>query len=401
MNTNPETKKIELNELLARGVEKIFPNTEFLKAKMMRGEKVSLYLGVDPTGPTLHLGHVIPLKKLAKFQKLGHRITLLIGDFTAMIGDPTDKTATRKKQTRDEVLQNCKEYKKQASKFISFDGENPATLRFNSEWFGRMSFEDAVNLESEMTVDQMSKRDMFRVRAQEGKSTYIHEFIYPLMQGYDSVAMDVDGEIGGNDQTFNMLAGRDLMKSLKHKEKFVIAMKLLVDPTGKKMGKSEGNMVALDQTPDDMFGAVMSWGDDLIVPGFEIVTDVPEKEIENIKTSLESGENPRGFKIQLAREIVRMCHGEKEAEEAEKEFEKTFAKGGVPDDAPEVTVAEGTALVDVLLSENIVSSKTDWRRLVDEGAVTLMPDTKITDASEKASVGVYKIGKRRFIKIKI
>ncbi len=396
IDTNPE--KIE--ELLARGVEKLFPSTDFLKAKMLRGEQVSLYLGIDPTGPTLHLGHVIPLKKLAQFQKLGHKITLLIGDFTAMIGDPTDKTAARKKLTHDEVLQNCKEYKKQASQFISFDGDNPAAFQFNSKWLDVLSYQEVLELCSHMTVQQMLARDMFEKRMQEGTPIYLHEFMYPLMQGYDSVAMDVDGEIGGNDQTWNMLVGRDLLKSLKNKEKFVIAMKLLVDPAGKKMGKSEGNMVALDQTPEDMFGAVMSWNDDLIVPGFEIVTDVPIKEIEEIKTFLLSGENPRDFKAQLASEIVKMCYGEKEAGRAMGEFEKTFSKGGVPDDIKEIFVAPGTPLVDILLAENIVSSKTDWRRLVEEGAVTLMPDIKIINPTSTIQPGVYKIGKRRFVKIK-
>lgn len=396
VDTNPE--KIE--ELLTRGIERIYPNINFLKAKMLRGEKVTLYLGIDPTGKTLHLGHVIPLKKLAAFQKLGHHIILLMGDFTAMIGDPTDKTAARKQLTREEVLENLKEYKKQASKFISFTGNNPASFKFNSEWLDKLSYKEGLELASLMTVQQMLERDMFKKRIESHEPIYIHEFMYPLMQGYDSVAMDVDGEIGGNDQTWNMLAGRDILKALKNKEKFVVATRLLTDSTGKKMGKTENNMVALNQTPEDMFGKVMSWSDDLLLPGFEIVTDVSLSEILSIKKSLGSGSNPRDFKIKLAREIVSMCHGEKEAQDAQENFEKTFAKGGVPDDVLELIIATGTLLVDVLLSENIISSKNEWRRLVEEGAVTNMhKDEKIHNVATTVESGVYKIGKRRFVKI--
>ncbi len=312
--TNIDPAKIE--ELLTRGVENIFPNRDLLKAKMFRGEQITLYLGIDPTGKTLHLGHVIPLKKLAGFQKLGHKIILLIGDFTAMIGDPTDKTATRTQLTREQVLENCKEYKKQASKFISFSGENKAELKFNSEWLDKLSYREGLELASHMTVQQMLARDMFEKRMKDGVPIYIHEFMYPLMQGYDSVVMNVDGEIGGNDQTWNMLAGRDLLKILKHKEKFVIATKLLTDSTGKKMGKTEDNMVTLEQTPQDMFGKIMSWSDGLILPAFEIVTDVPLPEIERIKESLASGANPKEFKTRLAKEIVTMCHGREQAVEA-------------------------------------------------------------------------------------
>lgn len=392
----------QIDELLSRGVENIFPNKEFVKAKMMKGERVTLYLGIDPTGPTLHMGHVIPLMKLSKFQKLGHQIILLMGDFTAMIGDPSDKTATRKKLSHDDVMQNLKEYQKQASKFISFSGSNKALFKFNSEWLGKLNFADVLDLASEMTVQQMLERDMFENRMKEGRPIYIHEFLYPLMQGYDSVAMDVDGEIGGNDQTFNMLAGRNLMKSLKNKEKFVIATKLLVDSSGKKMGKTENNMVSLDQDHIEMFGKVMSWSDELIVPALEIVTDVPMSDIEGIRESLSAGKNPKEFKIYLAKEIVSSYHGEEKAKQAEENFENTFSKGGIPENITEVTVAKNTALVDILIVEQIVISKSEWRRLVSEGAVTnAESEEKITNPDFKVEDGVYKIGKRRFIKIKV
>ncbi|MBY0376550.1 tyrosine--tRNA ligase, partial [Patescibacteria group bacterium] len=314
------TDEAKIDELLSRGIENIFPNREFLKSKLLKGERMTFYLGIDPTGPTLHMGHVIPIRTLAKFQKLGHQIILLMGDFTAMIGDPTDKTATRKKLTHKEVMKNLKEYKKQASKFISFSGSNKALFKFNSKWLAKMKFAEVLDLASEMTVDQMLKRDMFARRTEEGKPIYIHEFLYPLMQGYDSVAMNVDGEIGGNDQTFNMLTGRDLLKSLKNKEKFVVATKLLVDSSGVKMGKTENNMISLNQTANEMFGKVMSWTDSLIVPGFEIITDISISEVEKMKTELASGINPRDLKMKLANEIVKMYHGEKLAKLAEENF---------------------------------------------------------------------------------
>ncbi len=396
------TDEVLIDELLFRGVENIFPSKDFLKSKLIKGERLTLYLGIDPTGPTLHLGHVIPLLKLAKFQKMGHQIILLMGDFTAMIGDPTDKTATRKKLSHDEVMQNLKEYQKQASRFISFDGSNKALFKFNSTWLSKLNFEQVLDLASNMTVQQMLERDMFSVRLKEGKPIYIHEFLYPLMQGYDSVVMDVDGEIGGNDQTFNMLTGRNLMKSLKNKEKFVIATKLLIDPSGNKMGKTENNMVSLNQDNVEMYGKVMSWSDDLIVPAFEIITDVPEADIFAIKESLDTGKNPKDLKMYLARELVTICHGEKAAQIAEENFEKTFSKGGVPDEVIEVSVAKDSFMADILMAQQIIVSKTEWRRLISEGAITNMDnDAKITDSNAKVESGTYKIGKRRFIKIKV
>jgi tyrosyl-tRNA synthetase len=396
IDTDPQ--KIE--DFLTRGIENIFPSADFLRTKLLRGERVSVYLGIDPTGPTLHLGHIIPILHLAKLQKMGHQIILLMGDITAVIGDPTDKSATRKKLTHSQVMDNLKEYKKQASKFISFDGDNPARFRFNSEWFAKMSMVDCLELASNGTVGQMMKRDMFRKREQEGKEIYVHELLYPLMQGYDSVAMDVDGEIGGNDQTFNMLVGRDMLKNQKNKEKFVIATKLLIDSSGQKMGKTEGNMVALDQSPEDMFGKVMSWDDELIIHGFEIITDVPMDEVRKMGDDLTAGKNPKDFKIKLAKEIVKMCHSEKAADNAEKSWNKTFSQGGVPEDVLTMTVAPDVFLCDILLAEKIVESKTDWRRLVEAGAVTNMTTgQKVCDDKIRAESGVYKIGKRRFVKV--
>ncbi len=391
-----------INELLSRGIENIYPNRDFLEKKMHSGEKVSLYLGIDPTGPTLHLGHMIIIKKLRDFQKLGHKVILLIGDFTGMIGDPTDKTATRKKLTREEVLKNATLYKEQASLFLNFSGENPAVLKYNSEWLGKMNFEDVLNLASHMTVDQMLKRDMFENRTKEGKPIFIHEFLYPLLQGYDSVAMNVDGEIGGNDQTFNMLTGRHLMKQLQEKEKFVLTTKLLADSTGAKMGKTTNNGVSLTDTPFEMFGKIMSWTDDMILGGFELCTDVSLAEIADMKAGIEKGENPKHFKMRLAKEVITLFFSKEKADEAEQNFNDTFKKGGISEDAEEVNVKAGEKLVDVLLQNKIVASKGELRRLVEEGAVSEVGGEKISSIDFPLERDIdLKVGKRRFLKVRV
>jgi len=393
--------KDDIKELLSRGIQNIYPTKEFLENKLKKGEKLTIYLGIDPTGPTLHLGHAIQIKKLAEFQKMGHKIILLMGDFTAMIGDP-DKIAARKQLTHKEVMNNLKLYKKQASKLISFKGKNKAMFKFNSKWLSKMNFEKVLSLASQMTVQQMLERDMFDKRIKEGKPIYLHEFMYPLMQGYDSVAMDVDGEIGGNDQTFNMLCGRDLMKTMKNKEKFVITGKLLEDNSGKKMGKTENNMLALSDSNEEMYGKIMSWTDGLILPGFELCTNVSSTELEDIARDLSLNVNQKDLKMKLARQIVTIYHGEKKGEEAEKNWENTFSKKETPEDVEIFEVKENDLLVDIFLKNKIVSSKGEYRRLVDEKAITnLDTNEKISTTTEKIKEGTYRIGKKRFCRIEI
>jgi len=397
MKIDTDPKKIE--EFLSRGIENIYPNTDFLRKKLLSGERQTIYWGIDPTGPSIHIGHALPLRKLAEFQRLGHQVIFLIGDFTATIGDP-DKLSVRKPLTRKEVLNNAKNYKKQASKFLKF-GWTGARFEYNSKWLRKMNLEKVLELASKMTVDQMLKRDMFQERMKQGRPVYIHEFMYPLMQGYDSIAMDVDGEIGGNDQIFNMLAGRDLVREALNKEKFVVATKLLVDPSGIKMGKTMGNMVALDDKPSDMFGKIMSWTDGMILPGFELCTDLSLEEIEKIKQELSSGVNPRDIKVRLAKEIITIYHNKEEADKAEQDFIKTFKEGGLPENIDEVVAANGEALADLSVKAGLVKSKGEFRRLVLEGAVSNQETSdKITDPTFKViSTSIFKIGKRRFLKV--
>lgn len=400
MNKSADEANIDI--LLERGIENIYPNKEEVKERLLSGPQ-TIYFGIDPTGPTLHLGHAIVLRKLRDIQKMGHKIILLIGDFTAMIGDPTGKDEARNQLTREEVLKNAEKYKEQAALFLNFEGENPVELKYNSEWLDNLTFKDVIDLASHMTVQEMLKRDMFRKRVESERPIYMHEFLYPLMQGYDAVAMDVDGEIGGNDQVFNMLAGRTLLKQMKDKDKFVIGMTLLVDPTGKKMGKSEGNMVTFEDEPLDMFGKVMSWTDEMIIPGFLLCSDVSIDEIEDIEESLSSGDNPRDIKMRLGREIVSTYHGKERADVAQEEFIKTFKKGGIPDDIETTAVSKGEELSEVLVDQGIITSKSQFRRLVDEGAVTRMDtEEKITEYDYAVTESIIvKVGKRRFLKIDV
>lgn len=391
-----------IENFLNRGLENVFPNKDFLKSKLIKGERLSFYLGVDPTGP-MHLGHMIPMLKLSELQELGHQVILLIGDFTAMIGDPTDKTATRKQLTREQVLKNCENYKDQAGKILNFNGSNKAMFKFNSDWLSKMNFSDVLELSSKVTVEQMLKRDMFEKRISENKPIFIHEFMYPLMQGYDSVAMNVDGEIGGNDQTFNMLMGRDLVKIFKNKEKFVIATKLLVDSNGKKMGKTDGNAVSMDQTPEEIYGRVMSWNDNIIINAFEITTKVSLDEIKDIKKSIDSGTNPKQMKSRLAKEIISIIHDKDSADRAEKSFDSLFKNKEIPKDIQELSINKNELVKDVVVSNNIVSSNTEWRRLIESSAVTEFPNEEVIKDPyikfEKDTV--LRIGKKRFVKIVI
>lgn len=390
------------SQLVDRSVEDVFPSKGFLQKLMLEKKRLRVYAGIDPTGDSLHIGHAIILKKLKEFQDLGHETILLIGDFTAMIGDPTDKTAVRKKLTEKEIKSNLKSYKKQASKLLRFSGKNATKIAFNSKWLKKLDMKDVLELTSLMTVDQMMKRDMFAKRVDEGKPVFIHEFMYPLLQGYDSVAMDVDVEIGGNDQMFNMLVGRDFLKKLKNKEKVAVTMKLLTDSSGKKMGKTEGNMVSLSNTAVDMYGKIMSWTDGMIYPGFELCTFVSGDELDGIRAELAHPDtNPKSLKCHLALEIVKIYHGDAKAAEAAEYFSKAFGSREMPEDIETFKVRKGEKLSAALIEKGILSSVGEFKRLVGEKAIKIDGTAEITDFNHVIDSDItLKVGKKRFVSFK-
>ena len=397
------TDKKMVDEVLSRGVEKIYPDKESLAKVLLSGKRIKLYCGFDPSASTLHLGNAIQLNKLAQFQALGHEVIFLVGDFTGMIGDPTDKKAARKKLTRKEVLANAKNYKKQAGVFLNFFGKNKAKIMYNSKWNDKLNFKDLIELSSNFTVQYMIQRDMFQERLKKEQPIYLHEFLYPLAQGYDSVAMDVDLEIGGNDQMFNMMAGRDLMKAIKNKEKFVLTTKLLVDSSGQKMGKTEGNMINLDNEAKEMYGKVMSWPDEVIIPGFELCTKTGMSRIEEVAKEIEGGGNPRDYKMELAREVVKIYYDERGAKQAEEEFIKTFQKKEAPDEIRSKKLKiKSINIVDLLIEAELVSSKGEARRLIIQKGIKV--DGKaVEDVNKKIDISEERLlqrGKRQFIKVK-
>lgn len=388
--------------LLNRGVDTVYPSPEALSEVLASGKKLTLYLGVDPTGALLHIGHTVALRKLAQFQQAGHKVILLIGDFTGRIGDPTGKDKTRVPLTTEQIVENAKTYQTQAAKILDFDHPtNPVQLRYNSTWLAKLSFADVVKLASEFTVQQMLERDMFDRRLKENKPISLHEFFYPLMQGYDSVAMDVDLEIGGTDQTFNMLAGRTLQRSLNNREKFVVTVPLLADSNGVKIGKSEGNVIAITAEPADLYGKIMALGDDVIVQCFELCTDLSMEMIEEVKQQLANGQNPKEAKMLLAREIVTLYHTAEAAQLAEQEFHKVFAEHGKPTDIPKKYAPQTTEALTVLVELGLAENKSAAKRLFEQGGVKLN-DQKVTDWKSAFNLkpgDILQVGKRNFVEI--
>ena len=380
----------KIDEVLTRGVAQVLPDKKGL-ADLMARKKIKLYQGFDPSMPSLHLGNFVGLMKLRQFQKLGHEVIFLVGDFTGMIGDPTDKLSTRKKLTRVEVLENAKSWQEQASKVLDFKGVNPAKMLFNSEWSDRISFKDLLEITSNFTVQQMIERDMFQERLKKNEPIYLHEFLYPVAQAQDSVVMDVDLEIGGSDQVFNMLAGRTLMKAVKGKEKYVLATKLLVDKEGNKVGKTTGNALFLDSSPNDFFAGIMSFPDEVIHLGFELLTETPlNGEKEKIK------KNPMAEKKRLAREVVKVLWGETGARDSQKSFEQTFQER-----RPEfkIKVAAGESLAKTITPFTNLQSISDAKRFIRQKAVDVN-GTVASDPNLTVKPGdKIKVGSRTFLKV--
>ena len=395
----------KVEELLTRGVEKIYPSKEELEKVLRSGKKLKIYQGFDPTGIQLHIGHMVGLRKLKQWQDLGHHVIFLIGDGTGQAGDPSGKKHAREKfLTREELRKNAVDYIKQAGKIVRFEGENPVEILFNGDWLNELKLVDILNIAGRFSLQQLLERDLFQQRIKQGEDVNLREFLYPLLQAYDSVAMEVDLELGGSDQTFNMLAGRTLIKKMKNKDKFVMTTPLLTDSRGVKIGKTEGNVIALTDKPEDLFGKIMAFPDDVIIKGFEYLTNVTAEEIKRIEKELPKGENPVDFKKKLAFEIVKELSNTQDAEKAQKSFEQTVQGKELPDDVPVFQYdANGDQdIVSLLMQTKLAASKSDAKRLIKQGGVSI-DEIIIKNLDEPVTPKggmILRVGKRKFVKIK-
>lgn len=387
-------------ELLKRGTEEII-SEELLLQKLERsvktGKPLKIKQGFDPTAPDIHIGHAVSIRKLKQFQDLGHTVIFLIGDFTGMIGDPSGRNEMRKRMTKEDVLENAETYKKQVFKILDPD---KTVIDFNSRWSTPMTFEDVLALTSHYTVARMLERDDFEKRYKSGVPISIMEFMYPLVQGYDSVALEADVELGGTDQKFNLLVGRDLQRAYGQESQVVMTLPLLVGLDGvEKMSKSLGNYIGINESPREIFGKTMSIPDDLIVTYFRLATGVPLADIAKIEKELADGVNPRDIKARLGRELVTLYHSKAEAAHAEEEFNRMFREKGLPDDIPEHQLGENPIKLIALMRElNFASSNGEARRLIQQGGVSI-DNEKVTDVDAEIKIEaktLLKVGKRRF-----
>ncbi len=389
------TDEAKIDELLSRGVEDIIVK-EDLKKDLMGGRQLRIKLGIDPTGPKIHIGRAIPLRKLREFQKLGHQVVLIVGDFTAQVGDASDKSEKRPMLTRALIDENLKDYKSQISKILDL---SKTEFVYNNDWLSKLTFEEVTKLAEVFSVQQMLARRNFKDRFDKGIEISLREFLYPMMQGYDSVAVKADLELGGFDQLFNLKAGRTVQEYYGQPKQNLLTCVMLEGTDGRKMSTSWENIITVVDEPFDMFGKLMSVRDELIVKYFTLCTDLTLPEITEIEKELTGGANPRDIKMRLATEIVTMYHDEKQASLAKNSWIETFSKGGVPETVPEIHTTADKDLADVLIEGGIVTSKTDWRRLIEDGAVADMEGNAVTDPKVKVSNQTLKIGKKRFVTI--
>lgn len=399
-------KTTQTNQVLTRGVAEILPDKDKL-AKLMQKRPIKLYLGIDPTGNFLHLGHGVVLRKLQQFADLGHEVILLVGSGTVKIGDPTGRDESRPMLTDQEIQQNFQNWKKQASKILDFD---KIEVRYNGDWLEELNYSDIVKLMAKTTVQQLMERDMFQERLKNNLPIFAHEIMYPLLQGYDSVAMDVDLEIGGTDQTFNMMMGRTLQQVYNNKEKWVLTTPLIEGTDGRKMSKSYNNYVALTADPKNMYGKLMSIKDELITKYFEVLTDVPMAKVEEMEAAMKDGANPMKFKKQLAFEITKYLNSEEAAKKAQQNFEQAFQAGKIPQDISQVTIKQKSnqnkiQLLELLSTALPEQSNSQLRRLCEQGAVKVLPEeNKLTDPYQEIAVKqdmVLRVGKKEFFKINL
>lgn len=386
-------------KIISKGVDEII-GLEELKEKLKNKKELVVKLGLDPSAPDIHLGHTVVLRKLKQIQDLGHKVVIIIGDFTGKIGDPTGKSKARKPLTTEQVLENAKTYETQIFKILD---REKTEVKFNSEWLSKMTFEDVIKLAAKSTVARMLERDDFKKRYESNMSISLHEFFYPLMQGFDSVHINADIEMGGTDQRFNVLMGRMLQKEFGQKPQSIIIMPLLEGLDGEnKMSKSLGNYIGIDEEASIMFEKAMTIPDNLIIKYFELVTDIHPDKVEEIKKELEEEKvNPRDVKIALANEIVELYHGKEEAKNAEEKFRKVFQKGEIPEDIKTVEVnSKYFNLADIVLDNKLVPSKKEFRRLVEQGGVKVNGE-RLIDINEINGLSeiILQIGKRKFIKI--
>lgn len=385
-------------ELITRGVSEIIGLDE-IKEKLKNGKRLVVKAGFDPTAPDIHLGHTVLLRKMRHFQILGHKVIFLIGDFTGRIGDPSGKTKTRPRLSTEDILKNAETYKEQVFKILD---KNETIVDFNSRWSDKMNFADVLSLTSRYTVAQMLERDDFSKRYKNGQPISMMEFIYPLAQGYDSVSLECDVELGGNDQKFNLLVGRTLMKEYRLSPQAVITVPLLEGLDGvEKMSKSLGNYIGIYDTPKDMYGKAMSIPDALIIKYMELVTDIPMEDIKKYSNSMKDGENPRNIKATLAREIVKLYHNEYEANKAEEEFTRVFSSKGLPNNIPEVNISKNECILNILSICMPGESKSNFKRLISQGSVSF-DNEKLTNIDNLISKsGILKVGKRNFFQLKL
>lgn len=382
---------------LKRGVEDIYSEADLIE-KLKENRPLRVKLGADPTAPDIHLGHTVVLNKLRQFQNFGHEVIFLIGDFTATVGDPSGKNATRPPLSREDVLRNAETYKEQIFKILD---PQKTRIVFNSEWLGELGTVGMIRLASNYTVARMLERDDFKKRFANQQSIAIHEFIYPLLQGHDSVALEADVELGGTDQTFNLLIGRELQKSAGQKPQVAMTLPLLVGLDGeKKMSKSLGNYIGVTEAPSEMFGKIMSISDELMWDWYNLLSFRPLAEIAQLKADVEAGKNPRDVKILLAKEIIARFHNEDAANAAEQEFINRFQKGAMPDEMPEFTFEGEMGLASLLKEAGLVPSTSEAIRAAQQGGVKIDGE-KVEDVKQTAQKGtfVYQVGKRKFARI--
>ena len=378
-----------LDQLLTRRVAKVLPNKEGLK-RLLQTKKIRLYQGFDPTGSRLHLGHTIGLRKLMDFANLGHEVIFLFGTGTVLVGDPSQRSTARKLITQEEIDQNIKDWQKQVQPIVDFD---KVTIKQNGDWLTPLTLKDIIHIASNISAIQLFKRDMFQRRLDQGDTIWYHETMYPLLQGYDSVAMDVDLEIGGTDQEFNMLIGRELLHKMKHKDKFVLTVPMILGTDGQQMSKTTGNCVWLDDTPQDMFGKIMSLPDTQIQPYWELVTNLPLDQLTR---------QPLADKQRLAFEVVKDFHGAIAAQTAQSHFATTVQQGQAPQDIPTFKLDQlslKATIIDLLATAKLVDSRGEAKRLVEQGGISLN-DQPVTDINQTVSqTGTLKVGKRHWLKL--